>query len=181
MAFPFAFSGFLFGMQAAGLIVDYSSVRSRQRLIRAGQQVNDVQFDLNMENIKYESEQASLNEMRDLRENIGTQIANAAAKGTSSWGAVSKGSFNYNQDERTRRMNLMSKEAQLRAGKILSGMHTLESETELGRQFASKVIDTLPISAVGSAFGKTPLGQKWGFGEQKKKKSDSPYGLEEYA
>jgi hypothetical protein len=168
MAFPFAFSGFLAAMQAAGLITDYSNIRSRQRLLRAGQSIDNAQFDLNMENIKYESEQASLNEMRDLRKNIGTQIAAAAARGASAAPGVNEASFNFTQDERTRRMNLLSKESQLRAGKALSGLHTLQSETELGRQFASRALNTLPISQVGSMFGQTPLGQKWGFGQTKK-------------
>ena len=164
MAFPFAFSGFLASMQAAGLVMDYSSTKSNQKIIRKGRQLENAQYQTNLEMLRMESSQASLNEMRELRQNIGTQIAVAGAKGQSGWAGVNQATFAFGQDERTRRMNLLTKEAQLRASKVLSGLHSLESETQLGRQFASRALNTLPASSLLSAFGKTELGKQWGFG-----------------
>jgi hypothetical protein len=161
--------GFLVAMQAAGMIVDLSSYHSNQKIINMGRQLENAAFETNMQALKLESTEASIAEMKQLRENLGNQIATNAARGTSSsqGSALSlqqKSIGTFNADERTRRINLMAKESQLRANKVLSGLHTLRSETELGRAMVGRQIDKIPTSATVEAFGKTDLGKKWGFG-----------------
>jgi hypothetical protein len=50
---------------------------------------------------------------------------------------------------------LLSKEAQLRANNVLSGLHTAQSETQLGQSITSEIFNTLPVSSLFDyAFGK---------------------------
>lgn len=169
MAVPFLFSGFLLGMQAAGLVLDYTAMKSNLSLIRKGRELENAQFNSNMEAIQLESAQASLNQMQDLRANVATQIAQNAARGISSgsmlgYGKINKSEHNFNEDERTRRLNLLTKEASLRATNVLSGLHTLQSETQLGQQFFSNALNTIPLASLTSPFLNTKTGKKAGYG-----------------
>jgi len=167
MALPYL--GFLVAMQAAGTIIDWSQTKSKQKLINIGRQLEAASFESNLEAVKLESSQASLSEMKDLRQNLGSQIAMQAARGTAT-GAGSaltlqqKSISTASQDERTRRLNLLSRESGLRAGNVLSGLHTLQSETQLGQQLTKRVIGNIPVSAAYKEFSQSSLGKKWGFG-----------------
>ncbi len=169
MPFPLVFSGFLLAMQAAGTVIDWKNTQDNIGLINKGRELENAQYQANLDAVRVESEEASLNEMKQLRQNIGTQIANNAAKGTSSASGTAQSLINssmgaFNSDERTRRINLLTKESNLRAANVLSGLHTLQSETQLGQAFNQRLFDTLPISTAANAFGKTKLGKQWGFG-----------------
>lgn len=164
-----AYMGFLLAMQAAGTVIDWQQTKSKQKLINMGRQLENASFESNLEALKLESSQASLNEMKDLRQNLGSQIAMQAARGTAtgvgSSMSLQQKSFNtFNQDERTRRLNLLSQEANLRANNVLSGLHTLQSETQLGQQLTKRVVNNLPISTAYKEFSQSSLGKKWGFG-----------------
>ena len=161
--------GFLLAMQASGMVIDYLNTSRQKKLIQMGRQIEDAAFQSSLEAIRLESSEASLQELKQLRQNIGTQIAVQAARGTSSGQGNSVISRNnsintYNEDERRRRMNLLSKESQLRANNVLSGMHTLQSETQLGQAFAGRVIDQLGVSSAFDQFKQSDLAKKWGFG-----------------
>jgi len=164
-----AYMGFLLAMQAAGSIIDWRQTKSNQKLIQMGRTLENAAFESNLEALKLESSQASLSEMQDLRQNLGSQIAMQAARGTAT-GAGSAASLQNksistaNQDERTRRLNLLSKEANLRANNVLSGLHTLRSETELGQNLTKRLVNNLPISSAFKEFSNSSLGKKWGFG-----------------
>jgi len=87
--------------------------------------------------------------MQQLRQNLGTQAAIFAARGTragvgSAASIVSNSVSNFNADERTRRMNLLGKEAHLRAQGVLSGLHQLTSETQMGQAFRQRTLDRIP-------------------------------------
>lgn len=166
-----AYTGFLMAMQAAGMIMDINETKKSQNMIRLGGEVEKAGIEANLESIKLESGQASLAEMQQLRQNLGSQIAMNAARGTStSAGSAmvqSQKSINaYNTDERTRRLNLLSKEANLRAQNTLSGLHTLQSETQLGQQLNKRLINELPVSSSVDAFRNTKFAKQWGFGLQ---------------
>jgi hypothetical protein len=77
-------TGILLAMQAAGMITDYSQTRRQQGLIRAGREIEQAQYEANLEALRAQTEQESLASMQQLRSNIGTQIAVQAARGTSS-------------------------------------------------------------------------------------------------
>src|SRR5690348_6584482 len=129
---------FLLAMQAAGMVVDYFGTQRQIGMGRMGAQMEQEGIESNIQMTRLESEDASLNAMRQLRENLGSQAAIFAARGVrgntgSALSLTTQSISNFNADERTRRMNLLGKEAQLRASKVLSGLHQLTSETQLGQ------------------------------------------------
>lgn len=143
-------TAFLFAMQAAGLVTSIMGAKSQQRTIKLGRQLEQEQFTTNMQAIKLQSAEASLDEMKQVRQNIGSQIAFNAARGNrggSSYGGINETTKNFENDERKRRMNLMAKESELRSANILSGLHTAQSETRLGQSLMSDVLNTLPVSS----------------------------------
>lgn len=167
MALPYL--GILLAFQAAGTIIDYRNTRNQQKLIRQGRQLEQQAFENNLETIRLQSEQESVDSMVQLRKNLGSQIASNAAKGTLSGqgSALTKANTSigsYNSDERTRRMNLLSKEANLRANNIISGLHTTASETQLGQAMAGRFINSLPVSTALGSLGTSKLAKDWGFG-----------------
>jgi len=159
----------LLAFQAAGLVLDYRSTRNNQKLIQQGRRLENAALETNLEAVRLESSEASLASMQELRQNLGTQIAQQAARGNAAGAGMSitmqadsVGSFN--KDKQTRRMNLLAKESNLRASNILSGLHTLQSETQLGQDLTSRIINTIPTSQIFDKFGKTAFGKKMGFG-----------------
>ena len=163
------FSGALLAFQAAGLVTDYRATKSSQKLIQQGRALEQASIDTNLEAIRLESSEASLAEMKQLRQNLGTQMAMQAARGNAPGAGSSVTMANasigaFNTDERKRRMNLLAKEANLRASNILSGLHSLQSETQLGQALTSRIINTLPVSSAADSFRNSSLGKKWGFG-----------------
>lgn len=142
---------FLLAMQAAGMVVDYVGTQSQIKQGRKGLELDNAALDLNLTQVQLESEESSLDSMKRLRQNLGTQAAILAARGTRSSGGnavglLSESLNNYNSDQRVRRMNLLGKEAGLRANKILSGMHQLTSETQLGQSLTKRFFNTIPTS-----------------------------------
>ncbi len=163
------FDGILLGFQAAGLVVDAYNTRSNQKIIQMGRQLDQAQYEANLEMLRLESAQESLDEMQQLRANMGQQIVMNAAKGTSSgagsaFGGLQQSQAAFSSDERTRRMNLLSKESQLRAGNITSSLNSLKSETQLGQSLTSRFINTVGTTSNIDQFRRTSVGKKLGFG-----------------
>lgn len=144
-------SAFLLSMQAAGLVTSFFGAKSQAKLIALGKKLEDAQFSTNMEAIKLESAQGSLAEMKQVRQNVSSQIAVNAARGNrgaSSYTGIGETTRAFAEDERTRRMNLLAKESELRAGHILSGLHTAQSETKLGQSLLKDLFNTIPTSSL---------------------------------
>lgn len=164
-------TGILLGMQAAGMVIDYTQTRRQQGLVKAGREIEQAQYEANLEALRAQSAQESLASMQQLRQNIGTQIAVQAARGTSSAGgtAVSLRTASqsaFQQDEQTRRMNLLAKEADLRASNVLSGLHATASETQLGQAMTGRFLNMIPLSSLvgGLKKDKKTASQGSGFG-----------------
>lgn len=142
---------FLLGMQAVGAISDAAGTRSQIKLGRAGTELELAQIEVRLEQERNASAEGSLNAMQALRQNLATQQAIFAARGTSGKAGsaasiATKSVQNFSADERTRRMNLLSREAGLRATKTLTGFHQLTSETQLGQALTKRLVDQMPIS-----------------------------------
>ena len=155
-------TAYLLAMQAAGLVSSFIGAHDQQKMIRLGRTLETEQLETNLKAIKVQSLDASVTELKQLRANMGTQIAINAARGTgrgsSAW-ALTFGQGAYENDERKRRMNLLAKESDLRANGVLSGLHSLQAETELGRNLLSKTFDTLQTtSLLGPQANPTPRG-----------------------
>src|SRR5690606_20667456 len=99
--------------------------------------------------------------------NIGSQIAIQAARGNrggSSYSGISKSVSTFDSDERKRRMNLLAAESELRANHVLSGLHSLQSETQLGQSLTKDFLNTLQTTSLlkpGLLGNKTPKENKW--------------------
>lgn len=144
-------TAFLLSMQAAGLVSSLFGSRSQGEYIKLGRKLEQEQFSTNLQAIKLQSAEDSLAEMKQLRQNIGTQIVNQAVKGNrggSSYAGINESSKNFNDDERNRRMNLLAKESELRANHVLSGLHSLQSETQLGQSLTSTFLNTLQTTSL---------------------------------
>lgn len=152
----------LLAMQAAGMITDYFGSKNQADMMRMGQQVDQAGLEANIEQTRLETEDASLQAMKHLRQTIGTQIAIFAARGTSTAGGsaisiLNESQANFNTDERTRRMNLLGKENQLRAGIAMSRLKNMSDTSKLWQGFSSRTLNRFSssISAYsggGSAF-----------------------------
>ena len=154
---------FLLAMQAAGMVVDYIGTRNQIEQGRMGAKLEQASIDSNLEMTRLQAADESLQAMKQLRQNLGSQaVLNAARGNRGNPMAMITSVGNFNADERTRRMNLLGKEAELRAGKLLSGMHQLTSETQLGQSMTRRFFDKIPTNpgtykAAGKAFGLTSI------------------------
>lgn len=173
-------SGFMIGMQAAGMVANLYGTRQQQRLIQQGRALEKSAIEANLEALNYEYQESSLEAMKSLRANLGTQAVMAAASGNTASEATAvrtqKSVNAFNSDERNRRMNLLAREANLRASNVLSGLHTLQAETQLGRSMLQS-LESLPISSSIDSFRRSDLGKKWGFGYSKTAAKQKNYGL----
>ena len=167
-------SGLLLGAQAAGVVMDYVGTQQQIEMGRVGAKLEQASIGANLSMTRLQAEQASTAAMENLRQTIGSQIAIFAARGVRS-GAGSAATItantvgNASADERTRRMNLLAKEAELRAGGVLSGLHQLTSETQLGQALTKRIVSNLPASSIFDKFKSTSSGSRAG--------SDTSYGL----
>ena len=152
---PFAF---LLAMQAAGMVMDYYGNKKQIEMGRMGQKVEQAGIETNIQMTRLESENASLNAMKNLRQTLGSQAAIMAARGTSSGAgsamAIRGESVNeFYSDERNRKTNLAYKEASLKAGIAMSKLHQWTSETQLGQAMRKRMFENLPISSLGRPSG----------------------------
>lgn len=144
-------TAFLLAMQAAGLVSSLFGAKSQDQYIKLGRQLEQGQFETNLQALRLQSTESSLDEMKQLRQNIGSQIAIQATRGNrggSSYAGINKSSANVESDERTRRMNLLAKESELRANHVLSGLHSLQSETQLGQSLTSSALNSLQTTSL---------------------------------
>lgn len=143
-------TAFLLSMQATGVITSMFGYKSQQKTIQLGRKLEQQQFETNLEAIRLQSAEASLDEMKQVRENIGSQIVANAARGNrggSSYLGIQESVNNLNNDERKRKMNLLAKESELRAGHITSLLHANSSETQLGQSLLKDIFNTIPVSS----------------------------------
>lgn len=144
-------TAFLLSMQAAGLVSSLFGAHSQDKYIKIGRTLEQEQYTTNLQAIRLQSAESSLDEMKQLRQNIGTQIATQAARGNRggvSYSGVSKSVSNFNSDERTRRMNLLARESELRANHVLSGLHTLQSESQLGQSLTDTFLNSIQTTTL---------------------------------
>jgi len=162
-------SGFLLSLQASGMVVDLYNTFQRKKLIETGKKLEQEAFETNIQAIRLETEQQSVAQLQQLRQNLGTQIAVQAARGNNTGAGSSvflreKSIGSYGQDERSRRLNLLAKESQLRANNIISGLGTLQSETELGQAMYGRYLNQINTSKAFDNLLNSDFANRWGFG-----------------
>lgn len=149
----------LLAMQAAGMVTNWYATQQEKMMGRMGENLNQAAINANLATLRAQSEEQSAMAMQRLRQNIGSQIAIQAARGAggagSSLALMKESERNFAADERARRMNLLVGENELRAKGVLSGLHQLKSETELGRKMSKDLFSNMPtdpkaIQKIGS-------------------------------
>lgn len=148
----------LLAMQAAGMVTDWLAARDQIKMGRLGAQMQQAGINASLAKTRLESEDSALEAMRSLRQTIGSQIAISAARGTktgagSAFSITSDSISKFNSDSRARRMNLLAKEANLRAAGVLNGLHQLESETQIGQSMTKRFTDNFPASSLAGGQG----------------------------
>lgn len=158
---------FLLALQASGMIVDYLGTRDQIRMAKLGQQLEEASINSSLASTRLESVDASQNAMKELRQNMGTQAAMFAARGTranagSSIGIKNESISNFNSDERMRHMNLAGREAALKAGLTISKLHGFANKQEQWKGFRGRTMNTISSNpgVYASAFGSTGSGGK---------------------
>jgi hypothetical protein len=144
----------LLAMQAAGMITDYFGTKNQAEMMGLGMELKNAELDTNLEENRLETENASLEGLKDLRQTLGSQIAVMAARGTSTAGGsaaslLNESQGNFNSDEQIRRLNSMGRENQLRAGAAISRLQNSSSVSKLWQGFASRTLNKFPSSVSG--------------------------------
>ncbi len=161
---PYAF---LLALQAAGMVADYLGTRSQAELMRQGGLLQQAAFDSQLAQTRLETEDESVMAMKNLRQNLGSQIAANAARGAasgagSSLAVMEEGIANSKSDERMRRLNLLGKENQLRAGSVMARLNNMSDTSKLWQSFTQRSLNKLPSSP--EAWDKGVSQFKEGFG-----------------
>lgn len=159
----------LLAMQAAGMITDYFGTKNQDQLMKMGMKVQQAGIEANLYQTRLESQDASLQAMKQLRQTMGTQIAVMAARGTSTaaGSAVSlltESVGNFNADEKIRRMNLLGRENQLMANKAMSRLQYSSDSSKLWQSFAQRTFNKFPTSVSGWQGAGQAAGASQGFG-----------------
>jgi hypothetical protein len=161
----------LLSMQAAGMVIDYLGSRNQQRLGEMGLKISKSGMEANIYQTRLETEEASLQAMKDLRKNMGSQIAVQAARGTatgagSALALFSESISDFSSDERMRRMNQLFRENEIKAGGAIQQLNQSASRSQIWQGFASRSLNTLSTnpkvwglsSNKKSSYGLTPIG-----------------------
>jgi hypothetical protein len=150
----------LLAMQASGMIVDFFGAKSQQGMMDMGMKVQQAGIEAEIEENKLQTADESLAAMKNLRQNLGSQIAANAARGTQSGAGSAFLGMNesvgaFNADEKVRQLNSLSKENQLRAGGLISSLNNGTSSSQLWQGFASRTFNKLSTNPLAyKAFGK---------------------------
>lgn len=158
----------LLAMQAAGMIVDWLGTQEQQRIANMGAKIQQAGIEANIQQTRLEAEDESVQALINLRKQLGAQAAIFAARGTAQ-GAGNSVLFtqesisDYKSDERMRRMNLLGRENELKAGGLISKLNQQGQNTKLWQGFAQRSMNRIPTSQqawgqMGKNFGMTQLG-----------------------
>jgi hypothetical protein len=156
---PFAF---LLAMQAAGMVVDYLGAKNQAALAKMGYQLQQSGIESQIEQTRLESEDASLQALKKLRQTMGTQLAIFGARGTnpgagSAFTLLNESVGNFNSDERTRRLNLLGRMNELKAGKTISMLNQSSDVSKIWGEFSKRSLNRFGTTAdsYGKSFGLT--------------------------
>ncbi len=162
---PFAL---LLAMQAAGMVTDFLGTRHQAELMNMGMKVQQAGIEANVEQTRLEAEDASLQSMKALRQNLGTQMAVYAARGTSTSNGSAALNFNeslgnFMQDERLRKLNTLGRVSDLKGQGLISTLEGKANNYKLWQGWASRTLNRFPTSLSGwgggnQGFGLTSIG-----------------------
>ena len=157
----------LLAMQAAGMITDFFGTRNQDQLMKMGMKIQQAGIESELEMTRLESQEGSLAAVKQLRQTMGTQIASMAARGTnpgagSAFNLLNESQGNFNADERVRKLNLLGKENQLRAGSAMSRLQYSGDSSKLWQSFAGRSVNRFPSNYAGWEQYTKTIGQGFG-------------------
>lgn len=139
------------GAMAAGVVSSIYSAGQQHKINEQTAELNQAALESNLEMLSLQSAQQSLRGMQELRQTIGSQIAMQAARGTAMAGSAlvlgAQSVSRFYDDERVRRLNLLTRQTQMRATGVAQGFKTLESETRIGQSLSQQLFNNLPTSS----------------------------------
>lgn len=149
---PYAF---LLALQAGGMVVDWLSTNDQNQLLKEGDQLNQAAITANIATSRLQFEDESLDAMKKLRMNLGTQMAMQAARGVRSGAGTAalltnESLGNFNADQRIRKINELASENGLKAQGLMSSLNTQANINKNWNAFDNRVISKIPTS--GTAY-----------------------------
>lgn len=162
----------LLAMQAAGMVYDWYGNQKQKEAGRMGLAVEKAGIESNIELTRLDAEDATLNAMKKLRQNLGSQAALMAARGTAGNAGTAlmfraDAESKFGSDERTRKINQLGREAQLRAGSVIADLHQTVGESQMDSALAKRFFNQLPVASIGkigSSFAGSSASSKGSYG-----------------
>jgi hypothetical protein len=154
-------------MQASGMIIDWIGTREQQRISGMGSKLENAGIELNIQENRLQAESDSLQAMKNLRQTLGSQAALFAARGTragvgSALSISTESIGNFNEDERMRRMNMMSRETALKGKGTLARLGQQGENSKLWSSFGSRTLNRFPTSFSGWSGAGASAGKSFG-------------------
>lgn len=152
------FAAALLGMEAAGMVINYLGNQNQIAMGRMGAELEQAAINSNIEITRAQAEDQTLQSMRKLRQNLGSQIAIQAARGNSSVGGtavslLNQSISNFNEDKSSRNLNMMGRINELKAQSTLSRLHEQGFENKLNTDFTKSIFNQIPFAYALNSFG----------------------------
>jgi hypothetical protein len=158
----------MLAMQAAGVVTDWLGRRQQMDFAQKGAELEQRMINENIQISRIQSSEASLQAMKQLRQNLGTQAAMFAARGIRAGAGTAalitnESVGNFNADERMRKINQLNTESRLRVGLETSKLHQKAFEANQRNEFFTSVFNKIPTNpaaykSFGEGFGLTKVG-----------------------
>ena len=150
----------LLAMQAAGMVTDYMATKNQMAFGKLGNKLEQAGISANIAMTQAQSEDASLQSMKNLRMNLGSQAAILAARGTMSGAGSAASSMTDSlkagsDDEQARKLNLMANINTLKAQGIMANLHQYASDKSSKIDFWKRSLNTLPMASMLTQSGKS--------------------------
>lgn len=155
----------LVAMQAAGMVIDWFGSEDQAEKAEEAAELQRIGIEANIRQNRLETEDSSLQALKNLRKNLGSQAALFAARGTrqgagSAMTFMSESISNFNSDERVRRINAFNTEVALMSGINISHLNQQANNSQIWQGFAQRSLNRIPTNPktwdyLGKSFGLT--------------------------
>ena len=138
--------------------MDFAGMEQQRKLGRKGESAEQAAIDAQLAMTRTQSEDQALQNMINLRKNLGSQLAVQAARGTSSSAgsafALQQESIGtFGRDEAARKLNLLSNETLLKNAKYMSTFNRLSAESQAKQKFFKNTLSTAGSAAMMGGSG----------------------------
>lgn len=147
------FTVFQAAMIGVGAISKIFSGDERKKQAEQGAAIEKAGIASNMEAIRLQSAEQSLERLKQLRKTLATQNAMSAARGTatnigSAFFISQHSEGEFNREERFRRISEKSQLASLKAKSLMSDLGLEQTKSQISSDVTSTLFNMLPVSSV---------------------------------